>query len=176
MQPDKTEHGAATAAPLPERIATPLVWGAGVLSCILILTTLALTTYAVFMRYVVGSPLVWTDELNGYLLVACIFLGATEAYRRGNHIAIDLLTEKRGPFLTRLRWIWSDLCVLGFSVVLSLSTLEAIEFARMFGSFSSGEIEIETWIPQVPMLVGAILMGLFSVARLIGRFTGKGAA
>lgn len=109
------------------------------------------------------------DELIGYLLVALVSLGAAEAYRRKNHIAIDLLTDVLPSRLQSLRWIWSDLCVLGFSVVLAVSTWDAIEFARGFGSYSSGAIEIQTWIPQLPLLIGALLMAVFAIARLLGR-------
>lgn len=169
-QSDKNT-GAASVAPLSERLATPVVWIGGALSALLILLTLGLTSYSVFMRYVIAKPPVWIDELTGYLLVALISLGIAEAYRRGNHIAIDLLTERLPPRTTRLRWLWSDFCVLVFAVILGLSTWETIEFAHGFGSYSSGAIEIQTWIPQVPMLVGSVLLGVFAVARLIGGFT-----
>jgi TRAP-type C4-dicarboxylate transport system permease small subunit len=171
MLQDDSKTGAASAAPLSERLALPIVWIGGILSAGLILVTLGLTVYSVFMRYVLSRPPVWADELIGYLLVAMVSLGVAEAYRRGNHISIEILTEALGKGQSRLRWIWSDLCVLAFSVVLGLSTWEAVEFAHSFGSYSSGAIEIETWKPQVPMLIGSMLLGLFSVARLIGRFT-----
>ena len=173
-QGDRNQR-AASAAPFAERLARPLIWSAGAVSTLLILVTLALTVYSVFMRYVIVRPPVWIDELVGYLLVALIALGVAEAYRRDNHISIDLLTEGLRGWKSRVRWIWSDLCVLAFSVVLGMSTWEAIEFAHGFGSYSSGAIEIQTWIPMVPMLVGSVLLGLFALARLIGRFV-QGAA
>lgn len=170
MTPDRGEAGAAPAAPLSERIAAPAAWVGGALSTLLILFLFGLTIYGVFMRYVVGAPVLWIDELTGYLLVALIMLGVTEAYRRRDHIAIELATEGLKGRARLLKGVWSDLCVLGFAVVLGVATWEAIAFARMFGSYSSGEIEIETWIPQVPLLLGAALMGVFAVARFIGRF------
>lgn len=171
MPQSHKKTGAASVAPLPERLAMPVVWIGGALSALLILLTLGLTTYSVFMRYVIAKPPVWVDELIGYLLVALISFGIAEAYRRGNHIAIDLLTERLPRRMVRLRWLWSDLCVLAFAVILGLSTWETIEFSRRFGSYSSGAIEIQTWIPQVPMLIGSALLGLFAAARLIGWFT-----
>lgn len=174
MSQGDNKNGAASAAPHTERLAAPLVWIAGAISTLLILVTLMLTVYSVFMRYVIARPPVWIDELVGYLLVGCVSLGVAEAYRRENHISIDVLTERLSLRAGRIRWIWSDLCVLAFAIVFGLSTWEAIEFAHGFGSYSSGAIEIQTWIPQVPMLIGAILMGLFAIARLMGRFM-KGA-
>lgn len=163
---------AASAAPLAERLLTPLVRIGGVLSTLLILAALALTAYSVFMRYVMSRPPVWIDQVTGFLLVALVMLGVAEAYRRGNHIAIDLLTATLSGRMHRMRLIWSDLCVLAFSVVLVLSTWEAIEFAHGFGSYTSGSVEIASWIPQVPILVGGGLLGLFAIARLIGHLSG----
>lgn len=52
----------------------------------------------VFMRYVLGSPLVWSEELARYLFVWVAFLGWVFATRSGTHIKIsavfDLLPVK----------------------------------------------------------------------------------
>lgn len=170
MAAGANKEEAAPAASLPEKAAAPVAWVGGALSTLLILFLFGLTIYAIVMRYLVEKPVLWIDELTGYLLVALIMLGVTEAYRRRDHISIDILTGGLTGRRRLIKGVWSDLCVIGFAVVLGVSTWEAIEFARMFGSYSSGEIEIETWIPQVPMLVGAALLGAFALARLAGRF------
>ncbi|MBK0326147.1 TRAP transporter small permease [Rhodobacteraceae bacterium F11138] len=171
VNPDK--EGAASAVPLIERLLTPFVWAGGAISALLILAALALTSYSVFMRYVINKPVIWVDEFTGFLLVGLVMMGVAEAYRRGNHISIDLFTGHLSGGWHRLRLIWSDLCVLAFSAVLALSTWEAIGFAHGFGSYTSGSIEIASWIPQVPILVGAVLLGLFAIARLIGHVSGR---
>lgn len=169
MMEKQTEHGTAQAVPLLERVLTPLVRLCGAISALLVLVLLVLTACAIVMRYFVNQPLVWADQLLGYLLVAFVMLGLTEAYRNGTHIAIDMVADKLKGGWNRLRWIWSDFCVLLFALVVGISTYESISFARLFGSYSSGAIQIQTWVPQVPVLVGAGLMGLFALTRLIGR-------
>ena len=170
------EDGAAPAAPasLPERLAALPVRLGGALSALLILCVLALTIWSVFMRYVLSEPPVWAEEATGYLLVALIGLGVAEAWRRDAHISIDLLTSGLPGRWRRVKEVWSDLCVLLFAAVLGISAWEAIEFARDFDAWSSGEIEIRMWIPQVPLLCGACLMGLYALARLAGRLMKKG--
>jgi TRAP-type C4-dicarboxylate transport system permease small subunit len=169
MMEKQTEHGTAQAVPLLERLLTPLVRLCGAISALLVLILLALTACAIFMRYFMNKPLVWGDQLLGYLLVAFVMLGLTEAYRNGTHISIDMVVDKLQGRLNRLRWIWSDFCVLLLALVVGISTYESISFARLFGSYSSGAIQIQTWVPQVPVLLGAGLMGLFALTRLIGR-------
>jgi len=134
-----------------------------------VLVMLALVSYSVAMRYFWDAPKVWVDEVVGFMLVGSVMFAVAEALRRGEHISIDLLTEKLSPRGELLRQTWSDLCVLGFAVVLGVSTWEAVGFARSFGSFTPGPIEIESWLPQLPLLAGAVLLGLFAIARLIGR-------
>lgn len=168
MLHDPESEGAASVAPLLERVLTPIVRIGGATSTLLVLAALVLTTYSVFLRYVMGRAPVWIDQLTGFVLVALVMFGVAEAYRRGSHIAIDVLTESLSCRARQLRLIWSDLCVLAFSVVLVTSTWEAVEFARDFGSYTSGSIEIESWIPQLPLLFGGLLLGLLATARLIG--------
>lgn len=43
----------------------------------------------VFMRYIVNSPLTWSDEATRLLLVWLTFLGAVLTYRLGTQIAVD---------------------------------------------------------------------------------------
>lgn len=172
MQTDPKAEG-APAAPSPiSKITTPIVWLGGAISTVLILTAFALTIYAVFNRYVLNAPLLWADELIGYCLVAIVMFGAAEAYRRNDHIAIDLLASKAsGKAAISLAAI-SDLAVLAFAAVLGLSTWEAVTFAYSFGSYSSGSIEIATWIPQSPLLAGSALFALAALEKLVGRFAG----
>ena len=42
-----------------------------------------------------------------------------------------------------------------------------MRFAFDFGSYSVGHIEIATWIPQLPMLVGPLLLGLVALMRIL---------
>jgi TRAP-type C4-dicarboxylate transport system permease small subunit len=104
------------------------------------------------------------------VLVATIMFGACEAYRRHDHIAIDILSGRvKGKAVVALQ-VLSHLAVLAFSVVLGTSTWDAIAFARSFGSYTTGNVSIQSWIPQTPMLVGAVLLGLMAAARLAGTF------
>jgi TRAP-type C4-dicarboxylate transport system permease small subunit len=127
---------------------------------------LGVTCYAIVQRYVLGTPLLWGDELIGYVLVAIVMLGAAEALRKGDHISMDLLTARAGRRLQRVLGVWSNLAVVAFSVVLGWSTWASIRFAIDFGSYAIGYIEIATWIPQLPMLLGSVLLGLAALARI----------
>lgn len=48
----------------------------------------------IFFRYVLNSPLVWTEELCRYLFIWICFLGWTIALRKKSHISIGFFIEK----------------------------------------------------------------------------------
>ena len=132
----------------------------------------AVTIYAIFMRYVINTPLLWADEVTGWALVAIVMLGAAEAYRHEDHIAIDLLSDKAKGLSKRIIAMVSDLAVLGFALIVGHSTWDAISFARAFGSYTAGSVVIETWIPQSSLLIGSVLLGLMAAVRLGERLLG----
>ena len=155
--------GAATAEMtqgLAMRVIAGLLVGCGYLSALLILLVLGVVSYAIVQRYVLQTPLLWADEFIGYVLVALVMIGAAEALRKGDHIAMNLFAANAGPKLRRALDVWSSLAIMIFAGVLGTSTWQSISFAIDFGSYAIGHIEIATWIPQVPMLVGSVLLGL----------------
>ena len=92
MSTQTSNAGAASAVPRPIRLLYGLVWFGGALSALLILVAFCFTIIAVFWRYGLSNPLLWPDDVTGWTLVALIMLGVSEAYRRGEHIAMDLVT------------------------------------------------------------------------------------
>lgn len=165
----QTEDVAATSS-IVLRFIAGISWLGGCLSALLILLVLIISCYAIVQRYIANTPLLWGDEMLGYLLVAIVMLGAAEALRGNHHIAIDLLSSRVTGVPGKILSFWFDFSVIVFAIILGISTWEAISFAHGFGSYSAGYIEIETWIPQVPMLVGCILLGLVALGRLLAQF------
>ncbi|MDF1737306.1 MAG: TRAP transporter small permease [Minwuia sp.] len=169
MSGEEHRQGGAAASPSTlDRLVTPVIWLGGAVSTVLILAMLVVTVHAVVMRYVLNTPLLWADEVTGWSLVAIVTLGAAEAYRRNDHIAIDILFDRTRGYP---RWLLESLghaAALGLAVIIGLSTWDAISFARSFGVYTSGHIEIETWYLQTPILIGSVLLGLIGFVRLVG--------
>ncbi len=172
MSFENDTEGAEAAPSVIERFILFPARIAGALSAAVILVAFALVVYAVIQRYLLNTPLKWGDEMLGYLLVGLVMLGAAEALRRGDHIAIDLISDRLSGTPKRLLEALSSLSVIAFSIVLGVSTWESISFAYDFGSYSPGYLEVATWIPQLPMLAGALLLGLVALTRLLAGLFG----
>jgi TRAP-type C4-dicarboxylate transport system permease small subunit len=55
---------------------------------------LGIMVLQVVFRYVLNSPLVWTEELARILYIWACYLGAPVATRRGNHVTITFVLER----------------------------------------------------------------------------------
>jgi len=143
---------------------------AGMLSSLLILLSFCLMIFAIFQRYFLNTPLKWGDEMLGYLLVAIVMSGMAEALRRGDHVAIDLVSSFFGS--TARVWLirLSYSAVLAFAVIFGISADEVVRFSYGFGSYSPGYLEAPMWIPQSTMVAGSVLLGLGALAGLLRSF------
>ena len=144
---------------------------AGVLSSLLIFVSFCLMIFAIFQRYFLNTPLKWGDEMLGYLLVAIVMSGVAEALRRGDHVAIDLLTSFFGIKIQAFLTYLSYTAVLAFAVIFGISADEVVRFSYGFGSYSPGYLEAPMWIPQSTMIVGSVLLGLGALAGLVRSFS-----
>lgn len=175
MSPHNEGNGEAQSVSPPSGFLDRLAWLGGLVSAALILAILGLTAVAVTMRYGFNDPLLITDEAVGFLVVATVMFGAAEALRRGDHINIDILTDKAPPRLRRWLDIFAYLAVLGFSIVLLLSAWHTVSFSLDFEAYSTGALEMPLWIPQSTMLVGASLLGLVAFAKVVALLRGGAA-
>src|SRR5512137_1637575 len=84
----------------------------------------------VVFRFVLSSPLSWSEELVRYVFVWSVFLTAAIAFHLNSHISIDFLTSRYPPWLRRAcalaSWIAvilavAILFVLGMQLVLAPS-------------------------------------------------------
>jgi C4-dicarboxylate transporter DctQ subunit len=132
-----------------------------------LLTSLALIVYSVAMRYFINRPQAWIDEAVGYLLVASVMLAAGAALRDGEHICVDIVTEKLSP---RGRHGIVLVGLVAVAVTAGLLVFEGygtVEFSRMVGLRSNGYLALPLWIPQLLIPIGAAVLGLAAIAALI---------
>lgn len=94
-------------------LARVLLWFAGVL--LVIMTVLVL--YQVFTRYVLNSPVAFTEELVRYALIWTSFASAAYAFLYRDHMALTFVRERFSPRVRRVLSLGSDLLILLFAVV-----------------------------------------------------------
>jgi TRAP-type C4-dicarboxylate transport system permease small subunit len=166
----ENEEAADTAV---SRIAALVSHAFGAVSTAMILLVLAITAVNVIARYLAGAPIRGAEEATGFLVVAIVMFGAAEAYRCGDHIKIDVLSN-RFSLRTQL-WLEgiSHICVAVISGVLVWTGWHTVAFSRAFGAYSSGYLEIPLWIPQLALVAGGILLGFLAAVRFLELVQGR---
>lgn len=144
--------------------------GAGV-AALLVLIVFAVVAYSVFMRYVLGTPVTFSDELNGFIVVAMVALGAGEVLLRGEHFGVDLLTERAGPRTQWLVDIWGMIGVILVAAAVLYSAVLMVRFSYDFGIYSEGYLGVQMWIPQGFLLLGMVILILAAIARIVTLLT-----
>jgi TRAP-type C4-dicarboxylate transport system permease small subunit len=136
-------------------------------SALALLASLAAIAYSVIRRYVFGAPVAWTDELVGYLLVACVMLAAADALFAGEHIAVDLLTDRLRARAKKIAFLFGLAAVAASAVLLAFEGIGTVQFSRQVGLRSNGDLALPLWIPQLLVPIGALLLLFAAVVLFI---------
>ena len=146
------------------------LFGAGI-AALLVLIVFGVVSYSVFMRYVLGMPITFADELNGFIVVAMVALGAGEVLLRGEHFGVDLLTERVGPRTQWLVDIWGMIGVILVGAAVLYSAVLMVQFSYNFGVYSEGYLGVQMWIPQGFLLIGMVILIVAALARIVTLLT-----
>ena len=166
LSPNNTEEAKPASSVLYYLIVSASKFAAAIGAGVVILMMLVVA-YSVINRYILNTPITWTDELSGYLVVALVMLGAADALRQGDHISVDLITSRLTKRGKRLVEIWGYIVVLIFSSVLLKSSKQTIDYSINFAIVSEGYLEVPMWIPQSFLILGGSLVFLVALAKLI---------
>jgi TRAP-type C4-dicarboxylate transport system permease small subunit len=137
------------------------------LSATCVLVALPLIGYSVVVRYFVGEPSLWIDEVVGFLVVGIVMFGAACALREGRHIGVDLVTEMMSPRWQRWAQIWSMSVVLVLSVFLIVNGWQTAMFSKSIGMVTQGYLELPMYQLQLLIPLGGFLLALAAVDSLL---------
>lgn len=96
------KQGAAAAPGAFDALRRTYVGVIGGTAAAMMAITVVVTCVQVFSRYVIGSSLIWAEEVCRYLLVWTSFLVAGLAFQRGELAAMDLLKDMMPRWLKTL--------------------------------------------------------------------------
>jgi TRAP-type C4-dicarboxylate transport system permease small subunit len=119
----------------------------GVMTCIVFISVL--------FRYVLNSPLTWTEELASLLFAWVTFVGAYVGFRSRSHISIDTLVVFLSPAVRQWVARFVDVCVL---LLLGLFLWEGVSLTMTTWSLAFPAMEISRGYLYLAIPVGAVLM------------------
>ncbi|MCK9240587.1 TRAP transporter small permease [Desulfocurvus sp.] len=103
----------------------------------------------VFMRFVFGSALAWSEELSRFSFLWSVYVGAALAAKRGAHVRITAQFMKLG---TRGRLFFRVVCDaiwLGFNIFLVVQSIEVIRDGLDFPETSPTLGIVKAWVEMI---------------------------
>lgn len=156
-----------------DRIAVAATWAAT--GCLVVLLAIVLCEIALGvlsrMSSAVPSSIGFAWEYSAYLMGAGFMLGSGLALRAGMHVRVELLMEVGGGRFARLFELASAVIGAAFTLVLAWSM---IRFALQSYGYDQRSSESFTplWIPQAALALGAVILALQMVVRLLACIVG----
>jgi TRAP-type C4-dicarboxylate transport system permease small subunit len=118
----------------------------------------------VVFRYLLSSPLVWSEELARYLFVWVTMIGSAMAVRMGLHYGLDILVKPLPRALAAFAGMLGSAIIAAIAITLIWQGLKESAIAtRHFAS--SMEISMAWFYSALP--IGGLLMLWHLAARMI---------
>jgi TRAP-type C4-dicarboxylate transport system permease small subunit len=121
-----------------------------------------LTTVGVIMRYLVGSPIIWMEEVQILLFVWVAFFGAAVAFRSNNHIVIEAMVELFPASWQRAIEVFDSFLVFGVLVLVAYW-----EYSRGTTLLRTGRSTSILNIPTALNYFGVAVACLFMLAHFV---------
>lgn len=110
---------------------------------------------SVIFRYVLLSPLSWSEEVSRYVMIWLGFLGASLAVHQGLHVGVEFVLNRVPPRLAV--WLWG-LARAGVAAFLLIVMIYGFHLVANLWDQSSPVMEIRMTWPYLAIPVGSLLM------------------
>jgi TRAP-type C4-dicarboxylate transport system permease small subunit len=119
----------------------------------------------VLLRYFFNSPLLFVDEVAGFLQVLVVFAGLAYTFLAGAHVRVDLVTAHLPRALRAWLRVGGLALGIAFILVVSWATLQSALTAARYGRVSTVML-YPLWAPMLLIPAGLLLMGAVMIIAL----------
>src|SRR6201995_31846 len=132
-------------------------------AALLVVAEIVILFAGVVARYVLHTPLIWSDELASILFLWLAMLGAVVAFRRSEHMRMTALVANAGPRMQAYLDLIATCAALAF---LLLIVHPAYDYAYEESFITTPALQISNSWRAAALPVGTCLMALFALLRL----------
>ena len=118
-------------------------------------------------RNLIGASIAWFDELARYCMVYMTLLATEAGLRDGSQISVSAVIDKCSPAARRILQLIVKLIVIGFSIMIFVTSLTIVQT-----QINSGQVSAGLGIPMViPYLALPISFGAIVVVQILSLIT-----
>jgi TRAP-type C4-dicarboxylate transport system permease small subunit len=139
------------------------------IACACLAGLLSVVVYGVVLRYVFNDAPPYVEQLALLLVISVAMFGAAAGVRDAGHIGLDSLVA----LLSERAQFWCGLAVCVLSIVFGLALL-AGSFEMAVSTYASTipTLGLSEAFRYLPVLVGGLLIALFSIEHLVAQVNG----
>lgn len=100
-----------------------------IVASIALIVLIIMTFAGVIMRYIVGQPFTWLEEVQLFCMVWIVFAAGGAAFRTGSHVAIEMVVEMFPKNIQKIIGYIIDIVVF---LVIAYLFYNSIGFIQMF--------------------------------------------
>ncbi len=169
------------AAPV-RQVSRPIKWLSAAGMHASVVAGMLLTVFVVlsaFMRYVVGAPFYFSDELVGLLTAATFLLALPNGLVDNTHLRITLIVDRMPPLGRAIAEAAATLILVAFAAVFMVQSYDFTIVSYNFGSRSEmAEILLYPWMAMMPAAFALMILVvannvLFIMLRVVARRDGN---
>ncbi len=140
--------------------------GAGVVAGLLLIAIAVLVLLSILTRWF-GLYVAGLTAYAGYAMAGSSFLALAYTFGHGGHIRVQVLLQGLSGARRRAAELWCLAVGSFLSGYLAWFSVKMVRVSYELGDVSEGADATPLWIPQVPMALGAVLLTVALVDRLV---------
>ncbi len=148
------------------RGATALIAVLRVAAGIMLMLSIGINFANIIGRYIFSVSLYWAEEAMLFLMIGCVFLGASQAGWLNRHIRMDVVVSMLPPRARKAFDVFSDLVTIATCIAIAVFSWPVMTMLYQLDQRSE-TANIPLVIPQSAVPIGLILMAVLIGVRLI---------
>ncbi|MFG1391446.1 TRAP transporter large permease subunit [Xanthobacter agilis] len=133
-------------------------------AALLVAAEIVILFAGVMSRYVFHAPLIWSDELASILFLWLAMLGAAVAFRRGEHMRMNVVAGMVGPEARAFLEVSAVVAGLAFCTLL---LPHALDYAQEEAFIRTPALDLQNAWRAAALFTGLSLMAAFAVLKLV---------
>lgn len=120
------------------------------------------------LRYVIGSPISFSDELASLLFVFLAFSTFPYVLNKGEHIRLTIVTERLSLPTQKMAQLLASIIFISFASIFIFESYKFVEFSQLLNSHSEvSGILLWPWMALMPCsLALCLLIELRAITRV----------
>ena len=131
-----------------------------------LLLSVALNFANVLARYLFRAPIVWAEEIMTFVLLWCVFLGAALVTWNGEHLRMNVVSDRLPPKWREALGLASLICMVGVLLFILVQSWRIVSTFISYGQ-KAAVTELPIAIPHLAIPAGIALMLLAILVRAL---------